>query len=163
LLNTCNPKVAKNFLGFCDFIKLESKNIADLNTERFNNDSFEANINCLEDNLNANTNIEVKAIVDRQCACEISNIIGFDRKVVKSYETITSNSICRNLEIKSPTGKLKSRKILLSNIFSVISKSNLNGIKNVYTQGNPDLLLDFCDNIWNGNQVHKLCKNQKYA
>ena len=159
MLNTCNPRVSKNFLNFCDFIKLESKNIADLNSERFNSDSCEANLNGIEENNS--TNIEVKAIIDRHCACELANIIGFDRKVLKSYETITSNSICRNLEIKSPTGRLKSRKILLSNIFSVILKSNLNGVKNVYTQGNPDLLLDFCDNIWNGNQVHKLSKNQK--
>ncbi len=35
-------------------------------------------------------------------------------------------------------------------------------MKNLYSQGSPDLILDFCDNHWNGKQVDALTKNQKF-
>ena len=47
-------------------------------------------------------------------------------------------------------------------MFSVVASNTLNGMKNLYSQGSPDLTLDFCNNFWNGKQVCELTKNQRY-
>lgn len=58
--------------------------------------------------------------------------------------------------------KVQPKKIRLSNMFSVVASNTLNGMKNLYSQGSPDLTLDFCNNFWNGKQVCELTKNQRY-
>lgn len=63
-------------------------------------------------------------------------------------------------EIKS-VSKVKPKQIRLSNMFSVVASNNLNGMKNLYSQGSPDLTLDFCTTFWNGKQVVELTKNQR--
>ncbi len=34
-------------------------------------------------------------------------------------------------------------------------------MRNVYSQGSPDLILDFCNDFWNGSEVAKLNKSQR--
>jgi len=160
LLNTCNKKLISNHTKFTDFIKVESNRVAHQNQlenlfANNANNSFSSNMSINEENF------ELKAIIDRRCICEISKIIGFDSKqAIKSYEIIGTSSLCRNLEIKSAS-KVKPKQIRLSNMFSIVAAYNLNGLKNLYSQGSPDLILDFCTSFWNGKQVCELSKNQR--
>ena len=96
--------------------------------------------------------------------CEISKIIGFDMKqTVQGHTVRGSNSICRNLEIKSMS-KMRPKQIRVSSVFSAITSDNLDdcsGVSNLYSQGSPDLIFDFCNDYWNGEQVCELSKNQR--
>ena len=116
--------------------------------------------------------------------CQISKIIGFNESsATKSYELLGTNSIYRNLvssltkqlgvlesrpkicalnmqEIK-PLSKLKPKQVLMSDLYSVVANCSLNGIKNLYSQGSPDLVLDLCSDYWNGRNVLPLSRNQR--
>lgn len=49
----------------------------------------------------------------------------------------------------------------LSNLYSVIAKCQLNGLDHIYSQGSPDLILDLCNDCWNGKTVSELSKSQR--
>lgn len=46
-------------------------------------------------------------------------------------------------------------------MFSVVVNCNSNGINNIYSQGSPDLILDFCTDYWNGKKLCRLTKNNR--
>ncbi|CAF0705126.1 unnamed protein product [Brachionus calyciflorus] len=169
LLNTCNKEISKKYLNFCDFIRTQSTKITQSLHEKshccinnfdtvntINNDmSYSSSLNFMEELY------DIKAVMDRQCLCEISNIVGFDRESsTNSYKLVETSSLCRTLKIRSSC-KFRPKQILLSNIFSAVAYSELNGINNIYSQGSPDLILDFCSDYWNGKEVRELNKTQR--
>lgn len=159
LINTCNMELSDRYVIFRDFIKTESNQtpIPFHNTINSNISSRSSN-----SSLENEDKFQLKVIFDRRCMCDIANIIGFDRPtaIKPCYDLIGTLSTCRNLEIKS-NNKFKPKQIRLSNICSVIANFKLNNITNIYSQGSPDLILDFCTDYWNGTEVCKLNKNQR--
>jgi hypothetical protein len=159
LINTCNIDISDRYVKFRDFIRTESNQIPIPieNTIISNNSSRSSN-----SSLERDDKFQLKVVFDRRCMCDIANIIGFDRKTAinPQYDLIGTLSTFRNLEIKS-NNKLKPKQIRLSNIVSVIANFKLNDIKNIYSQGSPDLILDFCNDFWNGTEVCKFNKNQR--
>jgi hypothetical protein len=155
LINTCNMDICDRFEKFRDFIKTETNHIPIPGNS--NDSSKSSNLS-----LDNQDKYQIKVVFDRRCMCDIANIIGFDRKtaITPCYELIGTLSTCRNLEIKS-NNKLKPKQMRLSNVVSVISNFKLNDIKNIYSQGSPDLILDFSNHYWNGSEVCKLNKNQR--
>jgi hypothetical protein len=63
-------------------------------------------------------------------------------------------------ELKS-VSKTKKKQLKLSNIYSVKAKCNMNQIDNLYSQGSPDLVIEFCSDFWDGKQVCEFTKSQK--
>jgi hypothetical protein len=119
--------------------------------------SFNSNLSITD------ANFDLKAIIDRRCLCEISKIIGFSPALtLDSHKLLGTNSICRDLEIK-PASKVKPKQIRVSSLFSAVtSDQRSNCTLNLYSQGSPDLIFDFCNDYWNGEQVCELTKNQRY-
>jgi hypothetical protein len=145
-LNTCYKETSANYRNFYDFIKSETNKIGQqvnqydfsglLNTFNNNNNSCSSS-SLNEDNFD---NFEIKETIDLQCLCEISNIIGFDRRLATQlYNYMGTTSIYRNLEIKSNC-KLRPKQLYVSNVFSVIANCGLDKMNNIYTQGSPDLV-----------------------
>jgi len=168
LLNTCNTSLVDRYNKLCDFIRLESSQIVHTNQienhiSRFH---FAADTSSFASgSTNQDDNFELKAIIDRRCVCEISNIIGFSKPhTLRAHERnlLATNSICRNLEIKS-VSKVRPKQIRVSSLFSVITTElDANSpVNNLFCQGSPDLIFDFCNDYWNGEQACELGKTQR--
>lgn len=112
--------------------------------------------------MSIDENFELKAVIDRRCLCEISKIIGFDKEIVtRAFNVAGTASICRNLEIKS-VSKVRPKQIRVSSVYSTIAiDQSFENTTNLYSQGSPDLIFDFCNDYWNGEQVCELSKNQR--
>lgn len=165
LLNTCNMKLSDHYNKLCDFIKVESNKILQSNQmqEHMSRFHFATDASSFNSNLSiTDENFDLKAIIDRRCLCEISKIIGFNPALtLSSHRVLGSSSICRNLEIK-PVSKVKPKQIRVSSLFSTVtSDQRSNCTLNLYSQGSPDLIFDFCNDYWNGEQVCELNKNQR--
>jgi hypothetical protein len=56
--------------------------------------------------------------------------------------------------------KKRPKQIKISSLFSTVV-ANYHST-NIYSQGSPDLIFDFCSQYWNGKEVCDLNKIQKY-
>ncbi|XP_075252161.1 uncharacterized protein LOC142344422 isoform X4 [Convolutriloba macropyga] len=135
LLNTCNEYVEDSYTKFADHLLCVSS---------LENHSI--------------------AVVNRRCACELSEAIGFAKNATESYEVKNYIQSFRESQPFDPSDTFKMRRIkaILRKktpfpfLCSVVVHDTSTGLQQLFTQGTADMLCDVCPDFWDGKGIHPL-------
>ncbi|XP_054717326.1 transmembrane protein 94-like [Uloborus diversus] len=131
LLNTCNPKAQEHYTCFSDHIACES----------LYNDA-------------------AVPVVNKRCLCELAKQIGFSDSVVHFYDLEQQLGIFRHVHPEVvQKGKLARSlnfprlKMPFPNLSCVVVKDLHRGSYQLFSQGTADLVLDACNEYWDGDDI----------
>ncbi|GBN58065.1 Transmembrane protein 94, partial [Araneus ventricosus] len=137
LLNTCNPKAQEHYTKFSDHIACESL-----------------------------YNESAVPVVNKRCLCELAKQIGFADSVVDFYELEQQIGIFRHVHPEIvQKGKLARSlnfprlKMPFPNMTCAILKDLHRGSNQLFSQGTADLILDACNEYWDGADIRVLTES----
>ncbi|XP_055949901.1 transmembrane protein 94-like isoform X2 [Argiope bruennichi] len=139
LLNTCNPKAQEHYTKFSDHIACESL-----------------------------YNESAVPVVNKRCLCELAKQIGFTDSVVDFYELVQQIGIFRHVHPEIvQKGKLARSlnfprlKMPFPNMTCAILKDLHRGSNQLFSQGTADLILDACNEYWDGGDIRVLTESDR--
>ncbi|XP_035226390.1 transmembrane protein 94-like isoform X2 [Stegodyphus dumicola] len=139
LLNTCNPKAQEHYTKFSDHIACES----------LYNDA-------------------AVPVVNKRCLCELAKQIGFSDSVVDFYNLEQQLGIFRHVHPEVvQKGKLARSlnfprlKMPFPNMSCAIVKDLHRGSYQLFSQGTADLVLDACNEYWDGDDIRILTDSDR--
>ncbi|GFR33293.1 transmembrane protein 94 [Trichonephila clavata] len=139
LLNTCNPKAQEHYTKFSDHIACESL-----------------------------YNESAVPVVNKRCLCELAKQIGFTDSVVDFYDLEQLLGIFRHVHPEIvQKGKLARSlnfprlKMPFPNMSCAIVKDLHRGSNQLFSQGTADLVLDACNEYWDGNDIRVLTESDR--
>uniref|UniRef100_A0A1I8Q6P6 Transmembrane protein 94 n=1 Tax=Stomoxys calcitrans TaxID=35570 RepID=A0A1I8Q6P6_STOCA len=136
LLNTCSPLTHVHYAQFCGHVTA---------------------VAMLDTNLVPVTN--------RRCLCELAKQIGFtdhatDRFSLEgqlaTYRHLQPDVVRRDIRFARQLQLCSKVKVPFPHSLSVVMRENPGGYLSLFTQGTADIILDYCDDFWDGVDLRPL-------
>ncbi|XP_022228760.2 transmembrane protein 94 isoform X2 [Drosophila obscura] len=136
LLNTCSPLTHEHYAQFCGHVTAVAMLDKDL-----------------------------VPVTNRRCLCELAKQIGFtdhatDRFALEgqlaSYRHLQPDVVRRDIRFARQLQLSSKVKVPFPHSLSVVMRENPGGYLSLFTQGTADIILDCCDDFWNGQDLHPL-------
>ncbi|XP_034126448.1 transmembrane protein 94 isoform X2 [Drosophila guanche] len=136
LLNTCSPLTHEHYAQFCGHVTAVAMLDKDL-----------------------------VPVTNRRCLCELAKQIGFtnhatDRFALEgqlaSYRHLQPDVVRRDIRFARQLQLSSKVKVPFPHSLSVVMRENPGGYLSLFTQGTADIILDCCDDFWDGQDLHPL-------
>ncbi len=131
LLNTCNLTAHEEYATFCDHIACESLN-----------------------------NEAAVPVINKRCLCELARQIGFTETAINGYDYDHQIALFRHVKPEViQKGKLARSlniprlKMPFPNMACAVIKDIYTSTYQLFSQGTGDLVLDACNEFWNGKDL----------
>ncbi|KAH8328098.1 hypothetical protein KR067_003960 [Drosophila pandora] len=151
LLNTCSPLTHEHYAQFCGHVTAVAMLDKDLVpvTNRYAYALIESS----------------KSFLHGRCLCELAKQIGFtdhatDRFALEgqlaSYRHLQPDVVRRDIRFARQLQLSTKVKVPFPHSLSVVMKENPGGYLSLFTQGTADIILDCCDDFWDGKDLRPL-------
>ncbi|XP_026844124.1 transmembrane protein 94 isoform X1 [Drosophila persimilis] len=151
LLNTCSPLTHEHYAQFCGHVTAVAMLDKDLVpvTNRYAYALIESS----------------KSFLHGRCLCELAKQIGFtdhatDRFALEgqlaSYRHLQPDVVRRDIRFARQLQLSSKVKVPFPHSLSVVMRENPGGYLSLFTQGTADIILDCCDDFWDGQDLHPL-------
>ncbi|XP_017094956.2 transmembrane protein 94 isoform X1 [Drosophila bipectinata] len=151
LLNTCSPLTHEHYAQFCGHVTAVAMLDKDLVpvTNRYAYAIIESS----------------KSFLHGRCLCELAKQIGFtdhatDRFALEgqlaSYRHLQPDVVRRDIRFARQLQLSSKVKVPFPHSLSVVMKENPGGYLSLFTQGTADIILDCCDDFWDGKDLRPL-------
>ncbi|KAH8298018.1 hypothetical protein KR018_004405 [Drosophila ironensis] len=151
LLNTCSPLTHEHYAQFCGHVTAVAMLDKDLVpvTNRYAYALIESS----------------KSFLHGRCLCELAKQIGFtdhatDRFALEgqlaSYRHLQPDVVRRDIRFARQLQLSSKVKVPFPHSLSVVMKENPGGYLSLFTQGTADIILDCCDDFWDGKDLRPL-------
>ncbi|KAL7741242.1 hypothetical protein ACLKA6_015128 [Drosophila palustris] len=136
LLNTCSPLTHEHYAQFCGHVSAVAMLDKDL-----------------------------VPVTNRRCLCELAKQIGFtnhatDRFALEgqlaSYRHLQPDVVRRDIRFARQLQLSTKVKVPFPHSLSVVMRENPGGYLSLFTQGTADIILDCCDDFWDGKDLRPL-------
>ncbi|KRG03523.1 transmembrane protein 94 isoform X2 [Drosophila mojavensis] len=136
LLNTCSPLTHEHYAQFCGHVSAVAMLDKDL-----------------------------VPVTNRRCLCELAKQIGFtdhatDRFALEgqlaSYRHLQPDVVRRDIRFARQLQLSSKVKVPFPHSLSVVMRENPGGYLSLFTQGTADIILDCCDDFWDGKDLRPL-------
>ncbi|XP_067641739.1 endoplasmic reticulum magnesium-transporting P-type ATPase isoform X2 [Eurosta solidaginis] len=136
LLNTCSPLTHAHYAQFCGHVTAVAMLDKDL-----------------------------VPVTNRRCLCELAKQIGFtdhatDRFTLEgqlaSYRHLQPEVVRRDIRFARQLQLSSKVKVPFPHSLSVVMRENPGGYLSLFTQGTADIIMDFCDDFWDGKDLRPL-------
>ncbi|XP_030383039.1 transmembrane protein 94 isoform X2 [Scaptodrosophila lebanonensis] len=136
LLNTCSPLTHEHYAQFCSHVTAVAMLDKDL-----------------------------VPVTNRRCLCELAKQIGFtdhatDRFALEgqlaSYRHLQPDVVRRDIRFARQLQLSSKVKVPFPHSLSVVMRENPGGYLSLFTQGTADIILDCCDDFWDGKDLRPL-------
>ncbi|XP_004535113.1 transmembrane protein 94 isoform X2 [Ceratitis capitata] len=136
LLNTCSPLTHAHYAQFCGHVTAVAMLDKDL-----------------------------VPVTNRRCLCELAKQIGFtdhatDRFSLEgqlaSYRHLQPEVVRRDIRFARQLQLSSKVKVPFPHSLSVVMRENPGGYLSLFTQGTADIIMDFCDDFWDGKDLRPL-------
>ncbi|XP_017061107.2 transmembrane protein 94 isoform X2 [Drosophila ficusphila] len=136
LLNTCSPLTHEHYAQFCGHVTAVAMLDKDL-----------------------------VPVTNRRCLCELAKQIGFtdhatDRFALEgqlaSYRHLQPDVVRRDIRFARQLQLSSKVKVPFPHSLSVVMRENPGGYLSLFTQGTADIILDCCDDFWDGMDLRPL-------
>ncbi|XP_068140127.1 LOW QUALITY PROTEIN: endoplasmic reticulum magnesium-transporting P-type ATPase [Drosophila tropicalis] len=152
LLNTCSPLTHEHYAQFCGHVTAVAMLDKDLVpvTNRY------ASYAIIETS---------KSFLHGRCLCELAKQIGFtdhatDRFALEgqlaSYRHLQPDVVRRDIRFARQLQLSSKVKVPFPHSLSVVMRENPGGYLSLFTQGTADIILDCCDDFWDGKDLRPL-------
>ncbi|KAH8413530.1 hypothetical protein KR009_011998 [Drosophila setifemur] len=156
LLNTCSPLTHEHYAQFCGHVTAVAMLDKDLVpvTNRYAYALIESS----------------KSFLHGRCLCELAKQIGFtdhatDRFALEgqlaSYRHLQPDVVRRDIRFARQLQLSSKVKVPFPHSLSVVMKENPGGYLSLFTQGTADIILDCCDDFWDGKDLRPLCAQDR--
>ncbi|XP_013112237.2 transmembrane protein 94 isoform X1 [Stomoxys calcitrans] len=150
LLNTCSPLTHVHYAQFCGHVTA---------------------VAMLDTNLVPVTNryeiveSSMKSFLHGRCLCELAKQIGFtdhatDRFSLEgqlaTYRHLQPDVVRRDIRFARQLQLCSKVKVPFPHSLSVVMRENPGGYLSLFTQGTADIILDYCDDFWDGVDLRPL-------
>uniref|UniRef100_A0A336MG02 CSON001119 protein n=1 Tax=Culicoides sonorensis TaxID=179676 RepID=A0A336MG02_CULSO len=152
LVNTCCPLTQKHYASFCGHISAQfDKNLVPV-TNRY---SF--------------VESRIISFSHGRCLCELARQIGFSTQArsifqlsgqISSYRHLQPEIVRREMRLAKSLHITKV-KVPFPHSMSVVVKESPSGSLQLLTQGTADIVLDCCDDYWNGKDLKPLSREDR--
>ncbi|XP_017063263.2 transmembrane protein 94 isoform X3 [Drosophila eugracilis] len=151
LLNTCSPLTHEHYAQFCGHVTAVAMLDKDLVpvTNRYAYALIESS----------------KSFLHGRCLCELAKQIGFtdhatDRFALEgqlaSYRHLQPDVVRRDIRFARQLQLSSKVKVPFPHSLSVVMRENPGGYLSLFTQGTADIILDCCDDFWDGIDLRPL-------
>ncbi|XP_017026173.1 transmembrane protein 94 isoform X1 [Drosophila kikkawai] len=151
LLNTCSPLTHEHYAQFCGHVTAVAMLDKDLVpvTNRYAYALIETS----------------KSFLHGRCLCELAKQIGFtdhatDRFALEgqlaSYRHLQPDVVRRDIRFARQLQLSSKVKVPFPHSLSVVMRENPGGYLSLFTQGTADIILDCCDDFWDGKDLRPL-------
>ncbi|XP_037708893.1 transmembrane protein 94 isoform X1 [Drosophila subpulchrella] len=151
LLNTCSPLTHEHYAQFCGHVTAVAMLDKDLVpvTNRYAYALIESS----------------KSFLHGRCLCELAKQIGFtdhatDRFALEgqlaSYRHLQPDVVRRDIRFARQLQLSTKVKVPFPHSLSVVMRENPGGYLSLFTQGTADIILDCCDDFWDGMDLRPL-------
>uniref|UniRef100_A0A1A9WGE0 Transmembrane protein 94 n=1 Tax=Glossina brevipalpis TaxID=37001 RepID=A0A1A9WGE0_9MUSC len=155
LLNTCSPLTHAHYAKFCGHVTAVTTMDKDLVpvTNRY-----------------AIVESTMKNFLHGRCLCELAKQIGFtdhatDRFTLEgqlaTYRHLEPNLVRRDVRFARQLQLSSKVKVPFPHSLSVIMRENPGGYLSLFTQGTADIILDCCDDFWDGKDLRPLSQQDR--
>ncbi|XP_037936476.1 transmembrane protein 94 isoform X2 [Teleopsis dalmanni] len=136
LVNTCSPLTHAHYSQFCGHVTA----VATLDKD-------------------------LVPVTNRRCLCELAKQIGFtdhatDRFLLEgqlaSYRHLQPDVVRRDIRFARQLQLSTKVKVPFPHSLSVVMRENPGGYLSLFTQGTADIILDYCDDFWDGKDLRPL-------
>ncbi|XP_032591882.1 transmembrane protein 94 [Drosophila grimshawi] len=150
LLNTCSPLTHEHYAQFCGHVSAVAMLDKDLVPVTNRYAMFESSMKCL---------------LHGRCLCELAKQIGFtnhatDRFALEgqlaSYRHLQPDVVRRDIRFARQLQLSTKVKVPFPHSLSVVMRENPGGYLSLFTQGTADIILDCCDDFWDGKDLRPL-------
>ncbi|XP_017855187.1 transmembrane protein 94 isoform X1 [Drosophila busckii] len=150
LLNTCSPLTHEHYAQFCGHVSAVAMLDKDLVPVTNRYAMFESSMKCL---------------LHGRCLCELAKQIGFtnhatDRFALEgqlaSYRHLQPDVVRRDIRFARQLQLSTKVKVPFPHSLSVVMRENPGGYLSLFTQGTADIILDCCDDFWDGQDLRPL-------
>ncbi|XP_037809447.1 transmembrane protein 94 isoform X1 [Lucilia sericata] len=150
LLNTCSPLTHDHYAQFCGHVTAVAMLDKDLVpvTNRY-----------------AIVESSMKSFLHGRCLCELAKQIGFtdhatDRFTLEgqlaTYRHLQPDVVRRDIRFARQLQLSSKVKVPFPHSLSVVMRENPGGYLSLFTQGTADIILDCCDDFWDGEDLRPL-------
>ncbi|XP_054727700.1 transmembrane protein 94 isoform X3 [Anastrepha obliqua] len=150
LLNTCSPLTHAHYAQFCGHVTAVAMLDKDLVpvTNRY-----------------AIVDSSLTSFLHGRCLCELAKQIGFtdhatDRFSLEgqlaSYRHLQPEVVRRDIRFARQLQLSSKVKVPFPHSLSVVMRENPGGYLSLFTQGTADIIMDFCDDFWDGKDLRPL-------
>ncbi|XP_055841697.1 transmembrane protein 94 isoform X1 [Episyrphus balteatus] len=155
LLNTCSPSTHAHYGQFCGHVTAVAMLDKDLVpvTNRYA---------IVESSLNS--------LLHGRCLCELAKQIGFtdhacDRFSLEgqlaTYRHLQPDVVRRDIRFARQLQLTSKVKVPFPHSLSVVMRENPGGYLSLFTQGTADIILDYCDDFWDGKDLRTLSQHDR--
>ncbi|KAL9880064.1 transmembrane protein 94 isoform X1 [Glossina fuscipes] len=155
LLNTCSPLTHAHYAKFCGHVTAVATMDKDLVpvTNRY-----------------AIVESTMKNFLHGRCLCELAKQIGFtdhatDRFTLEgqlaTYRHLQPDVVRRDIRFARQLQLSSKVKVPFPHSLSVIMRENPGGYLSLFTQGTADIILDCCDDFWDGKDLRPLSQQDR--
>ncbi|XP_036234377.2 transmembrane protein 94 isoform X2 [Bactrocera oleae] len=136
LLNTCSPLTHAHYAQFCGHVTAVAMLDKDL-----------------------------VPVTNRRCLCELAKQIGFKDSAtdhfslegqLASYRHLQPEVVRRDIRFARQLQLSSKVKVPFPHSLSVVMRENPAGYLSLFTQGTADIIMDFCDDFWDGKDLRPL-------
>lgn len=155
LVNTCCPHTQAHYAKFCGHVTAVAMLDKDLVpvTNRYA---------IVESSLNS--------FMHGRCLCELARQIGFTKHArdifslegqISSYRHLQPDVVRRDIKFARSLQLAAKVKVPFPHSLSVVMRENPGGSLQLLTQGTADIVLDSCDDYWDGQDLHPLTEKER--
>ncbi|XP_062539397.1 transmembrane protein 94 isoform X3 [Armigeres subalbatus] len=155
LVNTCCPHTQAHYAKFCGHVTAVAMLDKDLVpvTNRYA---------IVESSLNS--------FMHGRCLCELARQIGFTKQArdifslegqISSYRHLQPDVVRRDIKFARSLQLAAKVKVPFPHSLSVVMRENPGGSLQLLTQGTADIVLDSCDDYWDGQDLHPLTEKER--
>ncbi|XP_011179883.2 transmembrane protein 94 isoform X3 [Zeugodacus cucurbitae] len=150
LLNTCSPLTHAHYAQFCGHVTAVAMLDKDLVpvTNRY-----------------AFVDSSLTSFLHGRCLCELAKQIGFTDSAtdhfslegqLASYRHLQPEVVRRDIRFARQLQLSSKVKVPFPHSLSVVMRENPAGYLSLFTQGTADIIMDFCDDFWDGKDLRPL-------
>ncbi|XP_050329199.1 transmembrane protein 94 isoform X4 [Bactrocera neohumeralis] len=150
LLNTCSPLTHAHYAQFCGHVTAVAMLDKDLVpvTNRY-----------------AHVDSSLTSFLHGRCLCELAKQIGFKDSAtdhfslegqLASYRHLQPEVVRRDIRFARQLQLSSKVKVPFPHSLSVVMRENPAGYLSLFTQGTADIIMDFCDDFWDGKDLRPL-------
>ncbi|XP_062539396.1 transmembrane protein 94 isoform X2 [Armigeres subalbatus] len=109
-------------------------------------------------------------VTNRRCLCELARQIGFTKQArdifslegqISSYRHLQPDVVRRDIKFARSLQLAAKVKVPFPHSLSVVMRENPGGSLQLLTQGTADIVLDSCDDYWDGQDLHPLTEKER--
>uniref|UniRef100_A0A182QD36 Cation-transporting P-type ATPase C-terminal domain-containing protein n=1 Tax=Anopheles farauti TaxID=69004 RepID=A0A182QD36_9DIPT len=109
-------------------------------------------------------------VTNRRCLCELAKQIGFSPQArdifqlegqISSYRHLQPDVVRRDIRFARSLQLATKVKVPFPHSLSVVMREISNGSLQLLTQGTADIVLDCCDDYWDGHDLHPLTEKER--